>query len=76
MQEYDRPLFATVGRVRVKPGERRSRFVLLVVVTGLTAATLAFVYELRARERTTVVEAWLDLPLDPQPTPLPPLPAP
>lgn len=72
MEPDDRPLFASVGRTRFRHGEGRSRAIILVVVIGLVAATLAFVYELRAIQRMTVVKVWLDLPVEVPPTPAPP----
>lgn len=69
MDSYDRPLFVGVGRPGFRPGETRSRLVLLGIATGLVAAGLALVWELRELRRMTVVKVWLDLPAEEAPAP-------
>ena len=57
-------MFASVGRWNKRPGEARSRGVILLILVGVTFATIAQLWELRIRAATTTVRVWLELPAD------------
>lgn len=57
-------MFASVGRWHKRPGEARSRGVILIILLGVTFATIAQLWELRLRGATTTVQVWLELPPD------------